>query len=173
MAESKWADLPKFSKSQLASLFGLHRQTVSSRLAKVAPCGKDSRGHDVWSIPKASLYLVEHSDRFVPEQDEEGYIDPDRLPPDMFKDYWDGQLKKQKYLKEEGDLWHTQQVVEAIALVVKPIANFMRSMPDWAEHSLGLTPKQVKLVADESRQRQEEMYKAVVEVAGGGLQQPE
>lgn len=166
------ADLPAFSKSQLAALFGLHRQTVASRLGKVAPCAKDKRGHGLYTIPKASLYLVDAADIRIPGEDGEE-IDPERLPPDMAKDYWDAQLKRQKFLREEGELWETQAVVEAMAGVIKPIANFMRSFPDWAEHTLGLTPKQVKLVADEAQRQQEEMHKAVVEAAGGHIPEPE
>lgn len=58
MTRNQFKDgLPRFNKSQLARLFGLHRQTVIHHLAGVEPCGKDKRGHNVYSIPKVSRIL--------------------------------------------------------------------------------------------------------------------
>lgn len=169
MADNKQADLPAFSKSQLASLFGLHRQTVASRLAKVAPCGKDKRGHDTFTIPKAALWLVDQADRRQPGEDEKGEINPDRLPPDMAKDYWDAQIKRQEFLRREGDLWETQQVVEGAAQIVKPIAAGLGALPDVLERTLALTPRQVKSVEEEVRRLRVDLHKNIIEAFGGTL----
>jgi hypothetical protein len=159
--------LPKFGKTQLAQLFGVSRNTVISRLRTVAPCGKDRQGHAVYTLPVAAAALLDIHKPAPDWEGEDGEIDPDRLPPDMAKDYWDGQLKKQKFYENEGFLWQSERVVDALTGIIKPLAFALRSLPDSVARRANLTPKQIEAVKEETDRTQKAMYAAVVEFANG------
>lgn len=49
-------DLPLFNKAELAVMFGVHRNTISTRLRGVQPDG-EWRGHGVYALPNVAVLL--------------------------------------------------------------------------------------------------------------------
>lgn len=155
--------LPQFSKSQLAQLFGVHRNTVSGRLRDVAPDGHSTKHQATYCLPTVAHLLID-KDALLASGPE---IDPDSMPPDMAKDYWDAQLKEQQFRQRDGELWRDSEVLDIFASVFKPLANKVRSISDAVERRAALTPKQVIAVQDACDDALREMHEEVAKVAGG------
>jgi len=163
-------ELPRFNKTQLADIFGLHRNTVNQRLKNIKPCGTDKRRRPIYTIPKAAQWLVDFEEIKKPwesdEEGEDGVIDPERLPPDMAKDYWDAKLKEQKWYENDGDLWSSLEVLELFSGLLKPLTSSIRGLSDTVERKAKLSPKQAELVQQEVDATLREAHKRVVEYAG-------
>ena len=135
---------------QLARIFDFSRTTVTSKLKGVRPCGEDPRGNPTYTATVAAIALGVGSNPDPADwQDDEGEIDPDKLPPDMEKDYWDAKNKRQKFEREEGDLWGSIEVLEVIGGILKPLSFAIRSMSDSMERRGGFTPAQIEALQQE------------------------
>lgn len=158
--------LPQFDKSQLAQLFGLHRNTVAARLREVAPDGqRRGRGRnsalDTWTLITAAAHLCDRSKLLA------GYgEDPDNLPPEDAKNYWDAKLKEQTYLHRDGHLWSDEEVLEVFSGIFKPLANKVRAISDTLERRAGLTARQTGVVDEVCDEMLREMHDMVAAVAG-------
>lgn len=152
--------LPQFSKAQLAQLFGLHRNTVSARLRDAVPDGHRKKTEATYSLPTVAHLLID-TVAISPA------ADPENMPPDMAKDYWDAQLKEQQFRQRDGELWRDVEVLDVFASVFKPLANKVRSISDAVERRAALTPKQVIAVQDACDGALREMYDEVKKVVGG------
>lgn len=159
MASRPKPAIPRFNVTQLSELFGLHRNTVKRHLANVEPCGQCKRGFDQWSLPVAAAHLVKTEP--ATEMDED--LDPDTLPPDIAKDYWDAQLKKQKYQQQDGELWHTLDVFDMLNGLFEPVKFSLRSLTDTVERRANLSPQQVELVQKEVDSTLKTLYESLVD----------
>jgi hypothetical protein len=81
---------------------------VSQRLRHLKPSG-ERRGYPIYRIDEASRYLVN------PIIDIEAYIrqtDPKLISPYVLKEFWAGQLGKQRFEDNEAHLWPASDVKE-------------------------------------------------------------
>ncbi len=92
--------LPQFSKSQLAQLFGVHRNTVTARLRDAVPDGSH-KTNATYCLPTVAHLLIDTDAILAIKTD----VAPANMPPDMAKDYWDAQLKEQQFRQRDGELW--------------------------------------------------------------------
>lgn len=157
--------LPQFGLNQLAQIFGLDRKTVAKRLRDVVPDGdpaKNCRHKDRYTVRRAAPYLVEHKEilRAAPD------IDPDDLPPEEAKNYWDAKLKEQTYLARDGHLWDDNAVLETFSSIFKPLANKVRAISDTLERRAGLSARQTAIVDEVCDELLREMHEAVADVVG-------
>lgn len=148
-----------YSLSQLADLFGLHRQTVRKRLQGVKPDGL-IRGNPAFTVKSAAPRLVESY------QYDEQERDPDKMDPQDAKDFWEAKLKEQKFLENDGELWRSDEVLEALSGVSKRIALALRGIPDILERRTGLDAKQMGLVEEVIRSSMKEMHDTLVDEYG-------
>ncbi len=124
-----YQDLVKgFSINQLAELFGMDRRTVTDRLREVTPSGTRA-SHPIYRMVDAAPKLVG-----------DGEIQT-RRNASSEKDYWDAQLKKQKFEENAGDLWRTDKVVEIMAGVFKVFREGVTVFVDRMEHESNLPPE--------------------------------
>lgn len=155
--------LPQFSKSQLGQLFGVHRNTVTARLRDAVPDGYTHKTNATYCLPTVAHLLIDASAILASSP----AADPENMPPDMAKDYWDAQLKEQQFRQRDGELWRDAEVLDVFASVFKPLANKVRSISDAVERRAALTPKQVIAVQDACDDALREMYDEVEKVVGG------
>lgn len=93
------------SINQLAEIFGVDRRTVTNRLRKLKPSAERS-GFPVYSIREAAPLILK--------------IDASKkVEASVEKDFWDAQLKRQKYERENYDLWPTNEVENVIATLLR------------------------------------------------------
>lgn len=153
-----------YTLSQLGDMFDLHRHTVKKRLSGVKPDGL-LRGNPAYTIKVAAGYLV---DAHVLDDTER---DPDRMDPADAKDYWEAKIKEQRFTEAEGDLWRSDEVLEALSGFSKKISMAMRGIPDILERRTGLDAKQMVLVEDIIRAAMTDMHTSVVEEYGGEVEE--
>lgn len=93
------------SINQLAEIFQCDRRTVTNKLRSLKPSGARS-GFPIFSIKEAAPLILK-----VKEDA--------KITAAIEKDFWDAQLKRQKYERENYDLWPTDQVEDVIATLLK------------------------------------------------------
>jgi hypothetical protein len=126
------------SISQLGEIFELDRRTVTGRLRKVKPSGERS-GNPTYRILDAAPLLLE---RYVYNEQGE-LVRNDNRTDESAKDYWDAQLKRQKYEENAGDLWRTDQVVMTISQILKFFRESLVVFMDNLEYDSGLPQEQI------------------------------
>jgi hypothetical protein len=130
------------SLDHLALIFGKDRRSVQMTMRSVKPSGKRG-GYPIYSIAEASRYLME------PLVDIEEYIKklrPNDLPPLLLKEFWAGQLNKQKFDLQAGRLWPTDKVMAVFADVFKKLKQGISLFSDTIEAKSELTEKQRKIL---------------------------
>lgn len=146
------------NQTQLTRLFRADKTRVKARLLHVPPDGR-RMGTDVWKIATAAPHLVK------PLFDVENYIRTMNyadLPPHLTKEFWAGQRTKQAFEEDEGDLWRTAEVVEAIADLLRLVRMSVMLIPDQLEKVTTLSPKQRDLVASQTDGLLDELRKSVL-----------
>ncbi len=126
--------------STLAALFRMDRRSVIAKIGAVKPCG-ERRGAKIYHIYDVAPKLVK------PEGDIEAAIRrmrPNDIPPMLSKEYWNGQNARAKFLENEGQLWRTDKVFEAITGVLKFVRMQLLLMPDTIEKMTILSDRQRK-----------------------------
>lgn len=156
-----------YSIAQLALDFELSRQTVTKRLTDCKPSGV-VRGYPGYTLKDAAPYILAPDfERLQTGVEEPEEIDPDKLPPDMQKDYWDAQLKKQKFAREDGHLWDTLEVIEVLSESFKSLSQKLRTLPDVLERRAGLDADQVEKAQEILFEAQQSMHDALIVQFGG------
>lgn len=138
----------------------MHRTTVRKRMLGVKPDGL-IRGNPAYTVKTAGPRLVDSY-----QYDEAEQRDPDKMDPADAKDYWEAKLKEQKFLENDGELWRSEEVLEALSGVSKRIALSLRGIPDILERRTGLDAKQMGLVEEVIRSSMKEMYNTLIEEYG-------
>lgn len=124
--------------STLAAMFRMDRRSVVDKIAGIKPCG-ERRGAKIYRIYDVAPVLVR------PEGDFEATIRrmrPNDIPPLVQKEYWNGLNARAKFLENEGQLWRTDKVFEAISTVLKFVRMQLLLMPDTIEKMTVLSDRQ-------------------------------
>lgn len=126
------------SISQLATLFGYDNRTVAKRIFGLKPSGK-RRGHPVYAVREAAAYLVD------PVGDIEAHIKKMNhrdLPPLLLKEFWNGQMARLKFEREQGWHWPTDKVVEHYSKVFQTFRTRILLAVDLVEREAEMTERQ-------------------------------
>ncbi|AFF24650.1 DUF1441 family protein [Pasteurella multocida] len=126
----------KLNINQIAELVGMHRQTVSQRLAGLTPASG--------SNSKLKLYLL--SDLIRSGLSEKMSIDVDSLVPVDRKAFWQAENERLKYERETGQLIPAFEVAQEMSAFAKATVQTLETLPDILERDAGLTPKALVLV---------------------------
>lgn len=111
----------------------MDRRTVTDRLRDVEPAGTRA-SHPIYRMVDAAPKLCV-----------EGAIQSRRSAANE-KDYWDAQLKKQKFEENAGDLWRTDKVIVMLSEVLKLFREGVTIFVDNMEHESGLAQDQIDKV---------------------------
>lgn len=135
----RFADILKgASINQLSQLFELDRRTVTTRLRNTKPSGERD-GFKIYSVKEAAAILLE---RYV-YNDAGELVKNSKHKDEPEKDFWDAQLKKQKFEENAGDLWRTDKVVTMVSAILKQFRESMTVFMDQLEFESGLPPEAV------------------------------
>lgn len=145
----------------LAAAFNMDVAGVRRKLAACPIIGRKTSAA-LYSLPVAAAYLVK------PRVDVAEYLEglePKDLPIRLQQSYWDAQLKRQKWEREAGHLWETEDVVDAMAEVFKAIKFAMQLWPDTLERMTGLSEEQREILTREADNLQNEIFQAMRRLA--------
>lgn len=126
--------------SQIAQLFETDAKTLPQRMRGIAPVGSRN-GYKIYNIREAASRLVK------PGYEIEDFIrqmSPQELPPLLSKEYWNGQRARVAFEREQGNLWPTEDVVEAIAVLQQGIRQSLILAVDDVDRDEGFTDGQRK-----------------------------
>lgn len=127
----------------LMNAFRMDRSTVKKKMADCVPI-KYSRGNiAIYDFVQAASHLAK------PRIDIGEYlktIKPTDLPAGLQTDYWDALLKRQKYERQAGDLWHTDDVLEVFGEAFKHIKTSTQLWVSRLERTTGLTSEQIEIL---------------------------
>lgn len=126
----------------ICRLFDLNQRTVAKRLASLSPVVRKGT-YNYYRLTEALPLLVKPKNvgeylKTMSHHD---------LPKDLTKEYWAGQRSKQIFLREAGDLWPTNDVVDKVSDSFKTVAMKLRLLSDEVSRLDSLTDAQ-KLTID-------------------------
>jgi len=151
------------SLSWLAQVFKMDRQTIKRRLAHCPPIRLARGNTPLFDLTQAAAYLV------TPKVDIAAWIRslrPQDLPPGLQKEFWDARLKRQRWEREAGDLWHTRDVLDVLGEAFKRIKETAQLWTDDVERAHGLTAEQRITLTRLVDGLQDDLHERLVEMAG-------
>lgn len=134
----------KLNINQIAELVGMHRQTVSQRVAGLTPA--------VGSNSKLKLYAL--SDLIRIGLSEKMSSDVDSLGPQDRKAFWQAENERLKYERDTGELVLAFEVAQEMSFLAKAVVQSLDTLPDILERDCGLPPAalmRVQQVIDDLR----------------------
>lgn len=135
--ESGW------SKSALASEFGIARQTVDKLLRGVPNAGM-AASHPVWRMRDVAGIFAD----YVRGADAAAGQDPEKMDPRSRKDWYDGEGKRLEVSVRKGELVPVAEMEEAFVMVFDSLKTFVVTLPDVLERDVDLDPEQVEKMID-------------------------
>lgn len=134
----------KLNINQIAELVGMHRQTVSQRLAGLTPA--------IGSNTKLKLYSL--SDLIRIGLVEKMTADVDSLSPSDRRAFWQAENERLKYERETGELIPAYEVAQEMSAQAKAVVQSLETLPDILERDCELSPSaliRVQQVIDDLR----------------------
>ncbi|MDW0618199.1 DUF1441 family protein [Mannheimia haemolytica] len=134
----------KLNINQIAELTGLHRQTVSQRVAGLNPA--------LGSNSKLKLYALR--DLILTGLAEKMSADVDSLSPADRRAWFQSENERLKFEKEIGELIPASEVALEMSALAKTVVQVLETLPDILERDCGLQPKdliRVQQVTDDVR----------------------
>lgn len=148
----------RLSISRLAGEFGMARETVSKRLreAGVQPDGKKD-GYPVYRLRAAAPALIDAAGT-----DADGEIDPDKLPPEKRRAWFQSERDRMELEAKAGKLIPALEHERDMARLVSIVVQVFETLPDVLERDEGLEPHQVERVQRALDQARERLYEQIV-----------
>ena len=120
----------KLNINQIAELVGMHRQTVSQRVAGLTPA--------IGSNSKIKLYAL--SDLIKIGLAEKMTADVDSLSPVERRAFWQAENERLKYERDTGELVPAFEVAQEMSFLAKAVVQSLDTLPDILERVCGLPP---------------------------------
>ncbi|MFD1806424.1 DUF1441 family protein [Pasteurella oralis] len=118
----------KLNINQIAEVTGLHRQTVSQRVAGLTPA--------LGSNSKLKLYKL--SDLLKMGLHEKMSADVDSLSPVERRAFWQAENERLKYERDTGELIPSFEVAQEMSFLAKAVIQQLETLPDILERDCGL-----------------------------------
>lgn len=138
-----------------AHAFGLTENNVKSRLRGVAPVNFGKHGNPLYAMKDAAPCLVEPK---IDLREHLRSIKDDDLPDDLRLKLWQARRARNRVMMEEGELWHSSEVLARFSEYLLSIREKLQLIPDKLERMTGITPDQYKLIRAVVDGVQVEMY---------------
>jgi hypothetical protein len=144
----------RLSISRLATEFGMARETVSKRLkaAGIKPDGKRD-GYPVYRLRDAAPALIDAA-----PTDEDGDIDPDKLPPEKRRAWFQSERERMELESKAGKLVPALEHERDIARVLNVVVQMFETLPDVLERDESLAPHQVQRLQEILDAKRQELY---------------
>lgn len=134
----------KLNINQIAEITGMHRQTVSQRVAALTP----SAG----SNSKLKLYPLADLIRLGLQEKRTANVDA--MSPNDRRAFWQAENERLKYERETGELIPAYEVAQEMSILAKAVVQQLETLPDILERDAGLQPNalmRVQQVIDDIR----------------------
>jgi len=131
--------------TELAALFRMDRKDIRKRLEGLPPTGKRENS-DTWRIRDAAPKLIKFDESMTDLISQVLATHHTDLPKMLSKEFWYGQNQRLRYLRDVGDLWDTQAVVELASEVFKTLRLSLMLAADAVERETGLSVRQREIV---------------------------
>lgn len=131
------------SLSQLSRIFSKDKRTISAVLKGLTPCG-ERMGFPIYNLADAASRLSVPDENRVIEIIKR--LKPSQLPVKIQKEFWDSARSRQRYLEDQGDLWRTDDIVEALLEAFKTFRQSVLLMSDAVARETELTDKQRRII---------------------------
>ena len=147
----------RLSISRLATEFGMARETVAKRLrsAGIQADGKKD-GYPVYRLRDAAPALIEAA-----PTDEAGEVDPDKLPPEKRRAWFQSERERMELEAKAGKLMPALEHERDMARVVGIVVQTFETLPDILERDEGLAPHQVERVQKVLDSTRERLYERI------------
>lgn len=142
----------------LSKVFGMDPTDVKKRLADCPPLHRRKAGY-IYDLKVAARFLVK------PVFDIQKYLremKPSELPSQLQKEYWDANLKRQKWEENAGHLWRTEAVLEVLGDTFKLMKFSMQLWADSLERMTGLSIEQKRILVEMVDTLQNEIHEALI-----------
>ncbi|KGQ25483.1 terminase [Gallibacterium anatis CCM5995] len=134
----------KLNINQIAEITGMHRQTVSQRVAALTPsAGSNSK---LKLYPLADLIRLGLQEKMT--------ADVDAMSPNDRRAFWQAENERLKYERETGELIPAYEVAQEMSILAKAVVQQLETLPDILERDAGLQPNalmRVQQVIDDIR----------------------
>lgn len=130
--------------SFLASLFRMDRRYAAIRLSGVRIISREP--HVKYDFSQAVTKLARPDPAQIAEYVKS--MRPNDLPPMMQSEFWQGQLRRQKFMQEAGDLWKTSDVLDVLTEVFKTVRVSAMLMADSVARETQLNPRQRTIISE-------------------------
>ena len=122
----------------LAKHFGLEVSTVRKKMAGCRAVKRKTSGH-LYLLKDAAPYLV--TPKMDPEQLIRSMKSQD-LPPHLQNQFWQAAVTRLRWEKEAGELWLTEDVLDAFGDIFKLVKSSSQLWPDTLTEMVGLSDAQ-------------------------------
>lgn len=134
----------KLNINQIAEITGMHRQTVSQRVAALTPsAGSNSK---LKLYPLADLIRLGLQEKMT--------ANVDAMSPNDRRAFWQAENERLKYERETGELIPAYEVAQEMSILAKAVIQQLETLPDILERDAGLSPSaliRVQQVIDDIR----------------------
>ena len=144
----------------LATVFGMHTNTVKQRL-KDCPPSHRIKGGFIYDLKMAARYLVK------PVVDIDQYIKTmkiEELPPRLQIEYWGAKQRRLNYEEDAGHLWRTEAVMSLVGTIVSTVRTKSRLWTEDIEAKAEITPEQRKVLNERVDALQFGLFEAMKEI---------
>lgn len=145
----------------LMQAFRMDRSTVKKRMANCQPLKYGKGNVPIYDFVQACEYLVK------PKVDLDEYLKrlkPEDLPLDLRKEYWEAQLKKQRWEEKAGQLWRTEDVIEVYSEALKHIKTSTQVWASNLDRKSGLTAEQYELLGKMTDRLLSDMHERLLDM---------
>jgi len=133
------------SVTWLHQVFRQDKPTIKKKIVGVKPIKHVRGGFPVYDLRDVVPYLIPPAERDL--RDYIKKMSKADLPVYMQDEFWAAQLKRQKWEENAGDLWRTEDVLDALAEVFKTIKESTRLWGTTVEQMHGTTKEQREALA--------------------------
>lgn len=144
------------SVTWLFQAFRMDRQTVKKKLGRLQPIKMKGGNIPLYDFVQASSRLAPRPEKELREILKT--VRPTDLPRDLQAEYWETKLKKQKYERLAGLLWHTDDVVRVFGEACKHIKSSVQLWINTLERKEKLTPSQFETIQKLTDQLLDDMH---------------
>jgi len=138
--------LKGMSIRQITLLLDVEREALADMIrdAGIQPSGKRG-GNPIYLLSEVAPHVVQSvAPLLAPGDSTKLATRIQRKNASTEKDYWDAQLKRQKFMEQAGDLWRTEKLIDTLAGIFKHLRESIVVFLDSMEHESGLPVSQIE-----------------------------
>lgn len=149
----------KWNISTLATVAGLHRDTVRKRINEAGLKQAGKKGNSPTYHASEAMQAIFANQVVATEGN-----DPTRLPPKDRLHHWQAESERVKFAQTIKELVPAPEVRDDLAEVLKTVAGFFESLPDKLERKRLFSPVQLETIETLCDEFREVLYEEILEV---------